>query len=54
MTEIKKYSIDTSSLDFDPDKIREKYYQERDKRFRKDGFAQYKDTAGEFAGFIDT
>lgn len=53
MTEIKKYSIDTSSLDFDPDKIREKYYQERDKRFRKDGFAQYKDTAGEFAGFIE-
>ena len=45
--------IDTSKLDFDPDKLREKYRAERDKRIRPDGFGQYQATAGDFSNFID-
>jgi cation diffusion facilitator CzcD-associated flavoprotein CzcO len=46
-------TINTSELGFDPDALRAKYNEERDKRIRKDGFAQYQDTAGEFSDFID-
>ncbi len=34
-------------LDFDPDALREKYKQERDKRVRTDGNAQYVEVAGQ-------
>ena len=40
-------------LDFDPDALREKYRQERDKRLRADGNKQYIDTAGQFARYAD-
>ncbi len=53
MTELKKYSIDTSNLDFDPDELREKYAEERDKRIRKDGFGQYQQATGDLAGFME-
>lgn len=39
------------ALDFDPDALREKYRQERDKRLRKEGDHQYIQVAGEFAHF---
>ena len=36
-----------ATLSFDPDALREKYRQERDKRLRKDGNAQYRITVDE-------
>ena len=40
-------------LDFDPDALREKYKQERDKRVRTDGNAQYVEVVGKFAHYLD-
>ena len=40
-------------LDFDPDALRSKYRQERDKRLRKDGNEQYVEVNGQFAHFVD-
>jgi len=40
-------------LGFDPDKLREKYRAERDKRLRADGNAQYQEVAGDFAHYLD-
>lgn len=40
-------------LGFDPDALREKYRQERDKRLRKDGNQQYIEVAGDFARYVD-
>jgi cyclohexanone monooxygenase len=40
-------------LDFDPDALREKYQQERDKRVRADGNAQYVEVEGRFRHFVD-
>jgi cyclohexanone monooxygenase len=40
-------------LDFDPDALRDKYRQERDKRLRPDGEAQYLEVAGAFARFAE-
>jgi cation diffusion facilitator CzcD-associated flavoprotein CzcO len=40
-----------TSLPFDPDALRARYAQERDRRLRPDGIAQYVEVAGEFAGF---
>ncbi|RLA45963.1 MAG: monooxygenase [Gammaproteobacteria bacterium] len=45
--------IDTSKLDFDPDVLRAKYAQERDKRIRKEGLDQYQEPTGDFSGYID-
>jgi cyclohexanone monooxygenase len=42
----------TSAPDFDPDALREKYRMERDKRLRPDGNAQYIETAGQFAPYL--
>ena len=42
-----------SNLGFDPDALREKYRQERDKRIRSDGEAQYVEVSGKFAHFVD-
>lgn len=46
-------SIDLSELDFDPDALRAKYRQERDKRIRKDGMTQYTEVTGDFSKYID-
>jgi cation diffusion facilitator CzcD-associated flavoprotein CzcO len=43
----------TTELDFDPDVLRAKYREERDKRLRSDGNDQYVEVAGEFARFVD-
>jgi len=42
-----------ATLSFDPDALREKYRQERDKRLRKDGNAQYLEVTGEFSHFLE-
>ena len=42
----------TSSPDFDPDALREKYRAERDKRIRKDANSQYVEVAGPFADYL--
>lgn len=40
-------------LGFDPDALREKYREERDKRLRVDGNEQYIEVAGQFARYLD-
>ena len=40
-------------LDFDPDALREKYRQERDKRLRDEGNEQYVEVGGRFARLTD-
>ncbi|MGA1103429.1 MAG: flavin-containing monooxygenase [Pseudomonadales bacterium] len=39
--------------DFDPDALREKYRQERDKRVRPDGNDQYIEVVGDFSHYVD-
>jgi cation diffusion facilitator CzcD-associated flavoprotein CzcO len=39
--------------DFDPEALRAKYREERDKRLRADGNAQYQEVTGAFAHFVD-
>src|SRR5688572_2730472 len=43
----------TPDLGFDPDALREKYRQERDRRLRSDGNAQYREVAGELERFVE-
>ena len=38
---------------FDPDRLREKYRSERDKRLREDGNQQYLEVQGDFAHYVD-
>ena len=40
-------------LGFDPDTLRDKYREERDKRLRRDGNEQYIEVKGDFAHYID-
>ena len=40
-------------LGFDPDALREKYREERDKRLRGDGNEQYVEVTGDFAHYVD-
>jgi len=42
-----------NGLDFDPDALREKYRQERDKRLRAEGNNQYIEVTGQFAHYIE-
>ena len=42
-----------SNLGFDPDALRDKYRQERDKRLRPDANDQYIEVSGKFAHFVD-
>ncbi len=46
-------SSDATGLDFDPNALREKYRQERDKRLRSDGNDQYIAMDGEFSRYLD-
>jgi len=41
------------ALGFDPDALRERYRQERDKRLRSDGEAQYRELAGDLARYAE-
>jgi hypothetical protein len=49
----RRWPLDDMVLDFDPDALREKYKQERDKRVRADGNNQYVEVTGKFAHFVD-
>ena len=40
-------------LAFDPDALREKYREERDKRVRRDGNEQYIEVTGDYSSFVD-
>lgn len=51
MDKITPYTVDTSGLDFDPDELRQRYLQERNRRMRDDGFGQYQHASGELARF---
>jgi cyclohexanone monooxygenase len=42
-----------ADLGFDPDSLRQKYREERDKRLRDDGNHQYVEVAGRFAHYLD-
>ena len=46
-------SLTHQQLDFDPNALREKYRQERDKRLREDGEKQYVELSGEFARYAE-
>jgi cyclohexanone monooxygenase len=46
-------AVKDATFDFDPDALRERYRQERDKRLRSDGEAQYIELAGDFARYQD-
>ena len=46
-------SAEQNSLGFDVEALRAKYREERDKRVRSDGNAQYHSTAGEFAHYVE-
>src|SRR5687768_6324346 len=41
------------NLPFDPDQLREKYRQERDRRLRADANDQYREVVGDFTRFVD-
>ncbi len=43
----------TIELDFDPDALREKYREERDKRLRADGNSQYLEVVDQYGHFLD-
>jgi cyclohexanone monooxygenase len=42
-----------ADLGFDPDSLRERYREERDKRLRADGNDQYREVEGDLAHFVD-
>ena len=44
---------ESDDLGFDPDALRDKYREERDKRLRTDGNDQFIEVTGEFAHFVD-
>ena len=46
-------SINLAELDFDPDALRAKYREERDKRIRPEGSSQYQEVTGDFSKYID-
>jgi len=46
-------TVDAPTLDFDPDALREKYRQERDRRLRADANAQWIEVTGDFKHYID-
>ena len=46
-------SNDAQEFDFDPDTLRAKYREERDKRIRADGNEQYVEVKGDFSRYID-
>src|SRR5260370_21348018 len=56
MSDIEKVSSTTNGqqeFDFDPETLRAKYREERDKRLRSDGNEQYVEVKGDFSRYID-
>jgi NAD(P)-dependent dehydrogenase (short-subunit alcohol dehydrogenase family) len=46
-------SLMLGDIDFDPDALRAKYLEERDKRIRDDSNSQYVETKGDFSSYVD-
>jgi cation diffusion facilitator CzcD-associated flavoprotein CzcO len=46
-------AAEINGLDFDPDALRAKYREERDKRLRSDGNDQYVEVKGDFSRYVD-
>ena len=46
-------AVEIDKFNFDPDFLRKKYREERDKRLRQDGNEQYQDVSGEFSYFVE-
>ena len=46
-------AVEIEKFDFDPDFLRKKYREERDKRLRQDGNDQYQEVKGEFSYFVE-
>ena len=46
-------AVNSDNFDFDPEKLRQKYREERDKRLRVDGNDQYKEVKGDFSYFVE-
>jgi cyclohexanone monooxygenase len=46
------YNIEVTTTSFDPDALREKYREERDKRVRADGNEQYIEITGDYARYL--
>ena len=46
-------AVNSENFDFDPEKLRQKYREERDKRLRVDGNDQYKEVKGDFSYFVE-
>jgi cation diffusion facilitator CzcD-associated flavoprotein CzcO len=53
--EVKVQSTENGNpgIDFDPDALRAKYREERDKRIRNDGNEQYVEVQGDFSRYVD-
>ncbi|MEC8492469.1 MAG: NAD(P)-binding protein, partial [Pseudomonadota bacterium] len=46
-------NVVTTDLGFNPDELRAKYREERDKRLRADGNDQYFEVTGDFSHYVD-
>ena len=46
-------AVDQTTVEIDAEALRRRYREERDRRLRADGTAQYQMTAGPFAHFLD-
>ncbi|MGH6909592.1 MAG: flavin-containing monooxygenase [Phenylobacterium sp.] len=46
-------ALEPQALDFDPDALRERYRQERDRRLRPDANGQYVEAKGDFRHYVD-
>ncbi len=53
MNVFEKLGVDFGELGFDPERLRAKYRQERDKRVRTDGNNQYQQVVGDFSRYVD-
>jgi cation diffusion facilitator CzcD-associated flavoprotein CzcO len=51
--EVSSTSNGTKGIDFDPDALRTRYQEERDKRLRSDGNQQYVEVKGDFSRYVD-
>src|SRR5437763_106611 len=53
MSELSSDVKNAVGIDFDPDVLRVRYREERDKRLRPDGNDQYVETKGDFSRYVD-
>jgi hypothetical protein len=49
----KNMSANNDGLDFDPEVLRARYREERDRRVRSDGNDQYVEVKGDFSRYVD-